>query len=100
MPALARPCSVIPHGDFKGDFEYDYLDNTDFVVYELSDGCTAECTLYDENALEVFTFTAKREGGVIKVSFTETDKSFTVSVSGTDKRYSVMPGSRSITIEL
>ena len=100
MPALARPCSVIPYGDFKGDFEYDYLDDTDFVIYELSDGSTAKCTLYDENAREVFTLTAEREGSVIEVSFTQTDKSFTVSVSGTDRSVRVQPHTNVIFIDL
>ena len=98
MPALARPCSVIPHGDFGGDFEYDYLENTNFVIYELPEGGAASCSLYDSDGGETFTLTAKNKGGRIEVSFTETDKTFTVSVANTGKSVKVMPHSREVCI--
>ncbi len=92
MPALAKPNSMIIYGDFAGDVEYDYLDNAEIVIYELADGCSCSASVYDTEANKVFDITAARNGGRIALSFTETDKSFTVRVSNTDKYVKVSGG--------
>ena len=91
MPALARPNSIIAYGDFKGDVEYDYLDNAEFVIYELEDGKTASAKIYDTEANQVFELTATRKGSMIECEYTATDKSFTIKVANTDKSVAVSP---------
>jgi len=90
---------LVVYGDFKKDIEYDYLENAEIVIYELEDGKTASAVVYDTEANKVFEITAARKGSKIELSFTETDKSFTVKVSGTDKSVKVTGGSNAV-IEL
>ena len=101
MPALARPNSIIAWGDFKRDFEYNYLDNTTFKIYELDDGATAVCPIYDTEANKVFELKATRKGSNIECEYTETAASFRIEVSGTDKAADVKAaGAGKVTIEL
>ena len=82
MPCLAKPNSIIAYGNFERDFEYDYLDKTEFVIYEPEEGKEAVCRIFDTEANEVFTLTSKRSGNIVEVSYTATDKPFTVTVNG------------------
>ena len=84
MPVLAKPNSIIPFGCFEKNFEYDYLENAELVIYELGDGMTAECEIYDKSAEKVLTFTAKRSGNAVTVSHTPTNKKFKVTLSCSD----------------
>ncbi len=86
MPVLAKPNSIIPMGDFENQFEYDYVQNADFMICNLEDGKTASASVYDTEAKLVVTVTAARSGNTITVTATECGKSFTVSVAGTDKK--------------
>ncbi len=86
MPVLAKPNSIIPMGDFENQFEYDYVQNADFMICNLEDGKTASASVYDTEAKLVVTVTAARSGNTITVTATECVKSFTVSVAGTDKK--------------
>jgi alpha-D-xyloside xylohydrolase len=81
LPALAKPNSIIAYGDFKGNFEYDYLEGANFVIYALEDGKTASATVYDKNANKVLELSATRNGNKIQISHTPADKAFTVTVS-------------------
>lgn len=99
MPALAKPNSMIVYGDFKKDIEYDYLDNSEIVIYELEDGKSASASVYDIEANKVFEITAARKGSKIELSFTETGKIFTVRVSNTDKSVKITSGTSAV-IEL
>ncbi|MCX7658633.1 MAG: alpha-xylosidase, partial [Oscillospiraceae bacterium] len=81
IPALAKPNSIVAYGDFKGNFEYDYLDGTNFVIYALEDGKTASTTIYDKDANKVFELSATRKGNTIQITHTSTEKAFTVTVS-------------------
>lgn len=82
LPCLAKPNSIIAYGNFEKDFEYDYLNGTEFVIYEPEDGKTIECNIYDTDAKKVFTLTALRNGDKVEVSYTNTPASFTVKVFG------------------
>ncbi|MBQ4312191.1 MAG: alpha-xylosidase [Oscillospiraceae bacterium] len=84
LPCLARPNSIIAYGDFERDFEYDYLDNAEFVIYEPAEGVECSCSIYDTEGNRIFTIKAVRKGNTVEVNYTETDKSFKLRVSGRD----------------
>ena len=80
MPLLAREGSIIAYGSFERDFEYDYLDRTRFVIYNLPEGRTAHAEIYDLDGKRVFGLTARNDCGVISWSSDDTDRTFTVEV--------------------
>ena len=80
MPLLAREGSIIAYGSFERNFEYDYLDKTRFVIYNLPEGKTAHAEIYDSDGKRVFGLTARNDGGIISWSADETDRTFTVEV--------------------
>ena len=82
LPCLAKPNSIIGYGSFKRDFEYDYLEGTEFVIYAPEEGREISANVYDAEANKVFTITAVRHGDMVEVSYTGTDKSFSVKVAG------------------
>ncbi len=84
LPALAKPDSIIAYGSFERDFEYDYLDGTEFRVYAPTEGKKITAKVYDTEANEVFSITVVREGNKLKTEHTPTDKKFTVKVIGED----------------
>jgi alpha-D-xyloside xylohydrolase len=81
LPLFAKPGSIIPFGRFGNDFEYDYLDGAEFVIYELSEGQTAVFDIYNTGALKIFTLTAAKQDGQVTISHTPTEKTFTVRTS-------------------
>lgn len=99
IPALAKPNSIIGYGKFENNFEYDYLDGTEFVIYALEDGKSAATSVYNTNAEKIFDLTAERKGNTITVRYTKTDKSFRVTVSG-GASAEVKGGSGELTIQL
>ena len=90
MPVLAKPNSIVTFGAFENQFEYDYLDGADAMICSLEDGKTAEAAIYDTKANLVLILKASRKGNVISIESSNTDKTFTVSVAGTDKK--MIPG--------
>lgn len=82
LPCLAKPNSIIAYGNFEKDFEYDYLNGTEFVIYEPEEGKPIECNIYDTEANKIFTLTAVKNSGKVEVSYTDTNASFTVKVFG------------------
>ncbi len=86
MPILARPNSIITYGQFEKDVVYDYVQGADAVIYGLEDGKTAETTICDSNGAPAVSIRAERCGDTIRVTASETDKTFTVSLAGTDRR--------------
>ncbi len=100
MPILARPNSIVTYGDFVRDFEYDYLANAEAVIYELGDGCEASTVIYDKEANKLCDIKAVRNGNTVTVSYTKTDRDFTVKISGTDIAVKAAAGTESVTIEL
>ena len=84
LPLLVKPNTIMAMGNFEKDFVYDYLDGTEFTIYALEDGKTAEFDLYDAEAEKVFSIKATRAGNKISIEHTATDKAFTVKVSGSD----------------
>ena len=100
MPILARPASIIVKGNFLRDFEYDYLDSAEAVIYELSDGQSASTVVYNKEAVRLAEIKAKRYGNCITVCYTKTDRSFTVRIAGTDIAVRAEAGTESVRIEL
>ncbi len=84
MPVLAKPNSIVAYGNFEKDFEYDYLNGTTFTIYELEDGKSATCPIYDTQANLVFTLTATRNGNIITCDCSATDAKFKIAVASTD----------------
>lgn len=99
LPCLAKPNSIIAYGDFNRGFEYDYLENTEFVIYQPEDGKEIVCDIFDTEAKKVFTLTAVRHGNTVEVKFDKTDKAFTVKVANGES-VSVQPNSTSVTINI
>ncbi len=91
MPALAKPNSIIAYGNFVNDVEYDYLDGTEFVIYQLEDGKTANAVIYNTEAEKVFELTASRTGNTIECEYSETSSAFKIKIANTDKEVSVSP---------
>ena len=85
MPILAKPNSIVTYGQFEQNVVYDYVQGANAVIYNLEDGKTAEAAIYDSEANLAVTIKAERCGDTIKVTASETNKTFTVSVAGTDK---------------
>ena len=98
IPALARPNSIIAWGDFKKDVEYDYLNGTTFRIYELEDGKSATCPIYDTEANKVFELKAVRNGSKIECEFTKADAEFSIEAFG--KTVKVSAGAEKAVIEL
>ncbi len=78
LPLYAKPDSIIVYGDFKKSAVYDYADNMHIVVYGLEDGCSAKTRVYDADANITAKIRAERTGHTITVTVTGTDKPFTV----------------------
>ena len=98
MPLLAKPGSIVVFGSFERDFEYDYLEGANAVIYQLEDHASAEAKVYDTEANPVCEIKATREGGRVTVNYTKTDKTFTVTVG--EKHAVAKAGTESLTIEL
>ncbi|MBQ5316639.1 MAG: alpha-xylosidase [Oscillospiraceae bacterium] len=84
LPCLAKADSIVAYGAFERDFEYDYLRDTEFVIYAPSEGKEITADIYDTEAEKIFTITAVRQGDNVRVTYTKTDKPFTVRIAGRD----------------
>lgn len=82
MPILAKENSIIGFGNFDNNFEYDYLNGTEFKIYNISDGKSASTDVYDIDANKVFEIKASRKGNSVEVEYTVTDKAFKLTVCG------------------
>ena len=82
LPCLAKPNSIIAYGAFEKNFEYDYLKNTEFVIYELDEGKSVSCTVYNTDAEKVMMLEAVKKDGKIQVAFDNTAVPFKITVSG------------------
>lgn len=98
MPVLAKPNSIVAFGAFRNQFEYDYLSGADFCICNLEDGKSASASVYDTKANPVLTLTATRKGNTITIESGETDKTFSVSVAGTDRKITMQGGRGEITL--
>ena len=85
MPLYAKPNSIIAYGDFRRNFSYDFAKNARLVIYGLEDGRTAECEIYDSDAVLVLTVKAVRNGNTVTVASEGSAAGFTVeSAQGLD----------------
>ena len=99
LPCLAKPNSIIAYGAFENNFEYDYLNNAEIVIYELENGKTASCVIYDTDSNKVLDLTAENKNDKIEVTFTKNASPFKVTVFG-GKTDEVPANSEKIEIEL
>jgi len=86
MPILAKENSILGFGKFENDVVYDYVQDTEFVIYQLADGKTAEFTVYDAKANEVLKLAAKRNSNTIAVDATPTEQKYEIKVFGNDTK--------------
>ena len=102
LPCLAKPNSIIGYGDFKRGFEYDYLENTEFVIYQPDEGVEITADIFNTDAKRVLTLTAIRHGSAVEVKFDKTDKAFSVRIAHGEKvtALAVKPGETAITINI
>lgn len=98
LPCLAKPNSIITYGAFVRDFEYDYLNNAEVVIYELENGKSASCSIYNTEAENVIDLTATNTGNAIEVTFTKTPAPFKITFG--DKTVEVPVGAEKATIAL
>ena len=85
LPLYAKPNSIIAFGDYKGKSEYDYANGMKLVIYGIEDGKTAECEIYNKDALLTASVKAVRNENTVTVTVSGTDKPFTVeSAQGLD----------------
>ena len=82
LPCLAKPNSIIAYGDFKRGFEYDYLENAEFVIYQPDEGVEITAPIYDTDANKVFELKAVRRGDNVEVTFPKAPKPFSVKLAG------------------
>ena len=82
LPCLARPNSIIAFGDFKRGFEYDYLENAEFVIYQPDEGMEITAPIFDTEANKVFELKAVRRGNTVEVTFPKAEKPFSVKIAG------------------
>lgn len=99
LPCLAKPNSIIAYGDFKRGFEYDYLENAEFVIYEPSDGAEMTAPIYDTDANKVFELKAVRRGDNVEVTFPKASKPFAVKIAGGES-VNVSVGETSVTLKM
>lgn len=85
MPILAKPGSIITYGSFDKNVVYDYVQDANAVIYGLEDGMTAETTVYDSSAKPCVTIRAEKIGDSVRITASETDKTFAVSLAGTER---------------
>lgn len=100
MPILAKPNSIVVYGNFERDFEYDYLEGAEAVIYELDDGCSAHTKVFSKDAEFITEITAYRYGDSIKVTYTKTDKRFSVRISGSNDCFICEPDTDELIIKL
>ena len=98
LPCLAKPNSIITYGAFVRNFEYDYLNNAEVVIYELENGKSASCSIYNTEAEKVIDLTATNTGNAIEVTFTKTPAPFKITFG--DKTVEVPVGAEKATIAL
>ncbi len=82
LPLFVRENSIIAFGNFKDNFDYDYLENTRFVLYNINS--KSKLTLYNSNNEKVFTIKAEFFNNELKISHTKVDKPFSISIAGYD----------------
>lgn len=82
LPCLARPNSIIAYGDFERNFEYDYLDNTEFVIYQPEENKEMKCEIFNTEAEKIFTMTAILRNGKVEVTYSDTTKPLTIRIEG------------------
>ena len=89
MPILARPDSIVVYGSFEAQggrsVIYDYLDDSEAVIYGLGDGKKAKATILDSESKLICTITATRSGNRVRVDYDKCDKSFKITVAGITK---------------
>lgn len=79
IPALVREGTVFVTGNFKNDFDYDYLDQVTLNVYGLKDGEITSVSVRGRDGRRV-VFTAENCDGSIKVTASDDGVRYTLNV--------------------
>lgn len=82
LPCLAKPNSIIAYGDFSRDFEYDYLENAQFVIYQPEENTPITAPVYNTDGEKIFELNAIRKGTTVEVTFPKAEKPFAVKLAG------------------
>ena len=85
MPLLVRPGSIIAVGNNSEKPDYDYADNTKFLLYLPEDGMTAETSVADVKGNLVMAAKAVREGSKITLNVSGGNNNFTWEVLGDEE---------------
>jgi len=96
MPILAREKSIIGFGNFDASSEYDFIEDSEFVVYAPNNDAKFSSDIYDSKGQKAVTLSVDKKGNTVNVKATPTDKNFTVRLAGKDGSYAV--GERGVTI--
>ena len=67
LPLLVRPNSLLPCSVNQTDVDYDYIESTEFNLYQLSDGNTAQARVINPDNQTEITLTITRKEMVIEV---------------------------------
>lgn len=85
LPCLAKPNSIIAYGDFKRSFEYDYLENAEFVIYQPDEGAEITAPVFNTDAEKIFELKAVRCGNTVELTFPKSEKPFSVRIAGCER---------------
>lgn len=69
LPLLARPGALIATGAKKDQTVYDYADGAVLHLYELENGQTASCAIYQANTELCVSASASRQGNRIRIAW-------------------------------
>ncbi len=67
LPLFVRPGTILARGKCKDRPSYDYSKETVLHIYELMDGCEAECVIVDQKGVKVCRVKALRHGSSIRI---------------------------------
>lgn len=76
MPVMAKENSLIAYGDFKENFEYDYLKNAEIVYYSPLENTISSTEIYDSKGNLILKISAQISDGNLKINHSKIKKSF------------------------
>jgi len=69
LPLFARPGSIVAFGAHDDRPDYDFADGVNLRIYELADGASAMCELFDAHGESRARVTARRSGSRVDVKW-------------------------------
>ncbi|MDR1419467.1 MAG: alpha-xylosidase [Treponema sp.] len=68
LPLLVRPGAIIASGMVDTSPVYDYINGVCFHVFDIQDGASAECTVYDSRRIRSLKAAVSRGGNLLEIS--------------------------------